>query len=923
MDLKLKNNSKLSIKYIGGNNMDLKLKNNSKLSIKYIEAEYLEGTGKQYIDTGVVFNKNMGVYVDFQFLEVVQQYRICGVEGKANNANRMVFNLYISGSLGFSYAFCDTASTHWEASGLDADTSRHVIDFNSSNNKTIKYDNAEAKTLSYSSNNTTGHSLVLFTNYNNNTNTIGLMSKLRIYSFKIYNDGNLYRNYIPVIDSNGIACMYESILGNFYYNQGSGSFIAGPSVKFMNPSSVYIENCPNISGRIFLNNSNLTNASCTIGNVSGILKEVQHYATLHGFNNNEEPDNTVPPTINGTFNVTDWYTYGELQALRGVITGLNIVVDSSKNVDNALLNEDLAIQTLDSTKPSYNPAAAIRLYANGYGNTVTQPILTNGGRFFITKNEIATITSLPSTVFREITNTIDENSIVTNDDEAEYAFDSFNELIYFTGLTSISGGSASSGTFFNCSNLKKVTIPQNINSIETYAFHSTDANHAALEEITFTRENALTVGNYNFYYQPITRINVPSTNAWLNISWSSTYGFINHNFDLYIEDTKVTDVTIPNGMTSIKNKAFRCCTSIEHITIPNSITSIGQDAFKNCSSLTGLTIPSSVTSISDFAFCGCTSIESMTIPDSVTSIGSSTFSNMPNLHYLKVGRLYSSMLNTYVDGTSVVTGDGSPGSTLVVDGNVTFGGSGYGNSGITIYFLNVIIYGNCDNAFSNGITASFLNNSLIRVKGNVNNTRTGNSSVFGLGNNTHINLLEIMGDVTSSGGIIFNGTSNRTLTNLHLGYQNKVTALASKFLVDKITNAVYIGDGSSRSHDEAILALYLADTEWSAYSAKLSTWYDYNGVYKWYYVTDNLTNCTNTNPDEWPHITRGESYQTTIEPFEGMTLDSVTVEMYEAVDDGTTPNTPTVITSSVYDSSTGEINIPFVTGNIIITASAS
>ena len=54
-----------------------------------------------------------------------------------------------------------------------------------------------------------------------------------------------------------------------------------------------------------------------------------------------------------------------------------------------------------------------------------------------------------------------------------------------------------------------------------------------------------------------------------------------------------------------------------------------------------------------------------------------------------------------------------------------------------------------------------------------------------------------------------------------------------------------------------------------------------------------------------------------------MTLDSVTVEMYEAVDNGVTPNTPTDITNDVYNASTGEINIPAVTGNVVITASAS
>ena len=56
---------------------------------------------------------------------------------------------------------------------------------------------------------------------------------------------------------------------------------------------------------------------------------------------------------------------------------------------------------------------------------------------------------------------------------------------------------------------------------------------------------------------------------------------------------------------------------------------------------------------------------------------------------------------------------------------------------------------------------------------------------------------------------------------------------------------------------------------------------------------------------------------------EGYTLQSVQVQMYEAVDDGVTPDTPTDITSQVYDASTGEIDISSVTGNVVITAVAS
>ena len=100
-------------------------------------------------------------------------------------------------------------------------------------------------------------------------------------------------------------------------------------------------------------------------------------------------------------------------------------------------------------------------------------------------------------------------------------------------------------------------------------------------------------------------------------------------------------VTIPNSVTSIGGGAFEGC-PIETATIPNfaisripkeklktvTITSgysIDREALKDCVSLKSISISDGVKSIEDYAFSGCCSLMSIIIPDSVTSIGEGAF----------------------------------------------------------------------------------------------------------------------------------------------------------------------------------------------------------------------------------------------------------------------------------------------------------
>ena len=246
---------------------------------------------------------------------------------------------------------------------------------------------------------------------------------------------------------------------------------------------------------------------------------------------------------------------------------------------------------------------------------------------------------------------------------------SFDELRYFTGLTSIGNY-----VFSGCSGLTSVTIPSTVTSIGNGAFGSC----TGLTSITIPRYvtsinltafancsglTSITVEQGNTYYDSRDNCNaiIESTNNRLIAGCKTT---IIPNTVTYISGSAfygcsgLTSVTIPNSVTGINEGAFDDCLGLTSIiveggntkydsrdncnaiiesasnkliagckntVVPNSVTSIGNRAFFGHSGLTSVTIPNSVTSIGGSAFNGCSGLTSVTIPNSVTSIGSNAF----------------------------------------------------------------------------------------------------------------------------------------------------------------------------------------------------------------------------------------------------------------------------------------------------------
>lgn len=192
----------------------------------YTQVDYIESSGTQYIDSGILPSENIGFEIDFTPHNDMNKTTARTIFGSRTTwrSNGYQLTTYTEGSLNGGHFLFGTNNT--------ASLIRHSAYMQKDVRCQISFLNGVFKSANGNETNIQG----TFSNVNKNIYLFGCienvnpfeLSTTTLYKLKFYDNGNLVRDFIPCYrNSDNEVGLYDLVNDVFYTNQGTGSFTYG------------------------------------------------------------------------------------------------------------------------------------------------------------------------------------------------------------------------------------------------------------------------------------------------------------------------------------------------------------------------------------------------------------------------------------------------------------------------------------------------------------------------------------------------------------------------------------------------------------------------------------------------------------------------------------------------------------------------